>query len=830
MSKPEPIAKPSGVPLRAHRQHVYDETVRILEARPFLAKKYKALTGDDLRFSARRAAWWHDIGKADEVGWQKACRRDHESYRAWRQSSGLDPDKIDASDYRCYEKHCYTTKKNPGGNLLAFARSTGYRHEFESLRQMLRKSAESFSMAEQVAVAAHHRHLSYRVRDQERWETSCGGRFGDVWKTLRNHDRLIFRDEKGKLRIDADEWSVKLLERYRLSGPRSLLQLADTRASRQESGDWLPPIEATSPFPYAFPYKSPRGVQQVIEELWDHQIGMLRAPTGSGKTDAALLWIKHQVESGRADRGVIAMPTRFTANALELNLRASVGETGLYHSSAWYTRFGDTSGMARSNARERHNLARLLISPVTVCTVDHLLIALSGTREDHHAIFFNLAHAAVVFDEVDFYDPFVQANLTVLLDVFRAFGVPVLLMSATLPESSRTLYRVSSSVVEAAEEPRTSRRWLAWGGEAEIQIGMGGKVLLSAGVDAVFRKMLERGTGIIYANTVLRAWRYRRWFEQEGVRKDDLVLYHSRFTEPDKKSIEAKLLNSLGVTAWKKGSARGIAILTQIGEMSVNISAPIMLTEACPWDRLAQRAGRNGRFDMEGDATLYVTLPTRDGAPYCAPYGTLVDRQGWVPSRFFERSVSRMRELLNDGPGDRLAVDAAFFVGEVNDLYPSAPDFSGGAEENRARLYDWMRKAWMIVTPREADEEHGVVEGKWRTRDILPQVTVFVRWPEAEIDDPDDADGSVYRFENWDAYHAFELEYGISIPTYLMAKEQRRKADSRLVQRRVIIGDDYYRKGDPESMTMWHVSRYNDRDGLAWMDDQYGEAEENGIV
>ena len=56
----------------------------------------------------------------------------------------------------------------------------------------------------------------------------------------------------------------------------------------------------------------------------------------------------------------------------------------------------------------------------------------------------------------------------------------------------------------------------------------------------VLDRMIESGTGIVYANTVERAYRYWTWLMDEDNNSDDLpvYLYHSRFTEPDKKLVE----------------------------------------------------------------------------------------------------------------------------------------------------------------------------------------------------------------------------------------------------------------------------------------------------
>src|SRR5690606_9889676 len=104
---------------------------------------------------------------------------------------------------------------------------------------------------------------------------------------------------------------------------------------------------------------------------------------------------------------------------------------------AWFTKFHEevrSGQLKKKDAQKVHEFARLLQTPVTVCTIDHLLIALTLTREDHHLITFNLANSCLVIDEADFYDEFTQANILVLLEILKYWNVPVLLMSASLPD------------------------------------------------------------------------------------------------------------------------------------------------------------------------------------------------------------------------------------------------------------------------------------------------------------------------------------------------------------------------------------------------------------
>lgn len=749
----EPLAKPSGTTLSDHRQHVLEEAERLLGLRPketlglpFLAEKYARLVpGGDLITRVRNAAWFHDKGKEHPL-WQDACRADYDLYRQWRRQHGLAPDGTDPADWDRY----YRERRGNTGPHLMKAR---IRHEIASLQLCARNS---LSLAERIAIAAHHGKLG--ARHEHRWLEDAGGAFAGFWSELQRSNFDAIRSFQGHL-------ERPLLQRYEVAGVRALLQLADTRASRAEAGGVLAPI---TPFQYQWPHKTRRPVQDLALAHAGDWITILRAPTGSGKTDAALLWGQRQVELGRADRVVIAMPTRFTANALAISSEKSLSETGLYHSSAWHTRFGEErrGTPAYEMAQERHRLARLLVTPLTVCTIDHLLLSLTGTKEDHHATFFFLANAAVVLDEVDFYDPFVQHNLTVLLYALRTLQVPVLLMSATVPESARKQYVITSDIRETTKEASGTRRLFRHP-----------PVEHPEDASEILDRMIDMGTGIVYANTVERAYRYWTYLKERASNLP-VFLYHSRFTEPDKKRIEdalvgnedLEILGALGRRAWEARQARGIAVLTQIGEMSINISAPLMLSDLCPWDRLAQRAGRLARFvDLIPEGVLYVADPHRDGALYPAPYGSFEGpTTGWTAGTPLLKTLERIDTLTANGP---IELTPEFLIREVNALYPEPEEPDARARANVSALQQMIRENWMIVPTTEPRDDEADVPGQWRSRDIPPQLTLLV------LDERDVPEGEApLRFESYADFHRLQLECGVTCPHYLAERARKRGA------------------------------------------------------
>lgn len=789
----EPLAKPSGITYREHRQHVFDEAEKLLAGNSFWCKKYRSLTEGDLTKQVKRSVWWHDAGKCHEK-WKTACRKDYNLYQKWRQNMGLPPNEVNSADFKRFEREMCERKISSSPFLM----KAKLRHEFDSLQKAIShyENSDPLSLAEMVAIAAHHGKLG--IKYEKRWRKDGGqasennGPFSKLWDKLYTESKFLIPEDK-------QEWKKKVVERYKIAGVRALLRLADTRASRLESGESVPEIKG---FHYEFAYSEKNGVQKIAEEFAANQmISILRAPTGSGKTDAALLWAQKQVDMGRADRLVVAMPTRFTSNALAMNLDKSnnYSSTGLYHSSAWYNRYGGISSSEKSAARELHKLAQLLVTPITVCTIDHLLLSLTGTKEDHHTTFFFLANSAVVFDEADFYDPFIQANLLVLLETLKIMDVPVLIMSATVPDSSLELYGLtknSDKILDVpAEEKSSSTRSIVWRGSAETP----------EDVEGILKGMLRQRVGIIYANTVERAYAYYDWFRnqlKQGGPKP--ILYHSRFTEPHKKDIEQNLIKALGKDAWYNDNAEGIAILTQIGEMSVNISAPTMLSDVCPWDRLAQRAGRLDRFGLSSSGgVLYVVEPTKNGKTYPAPYGELQRETGWVPAEAFTKTFNELKIYFDEVPQ---RITAQKFVECVNELYPTKSEFESKVKQNRDKLKRLMRTNWMIVSGQYTDEEDSSVSVEWKSRDIPAHETVFVSLPETA--EGYQLEKDVYPFSNWDDFRSYQLEFGISCPIYII--EQAKKL-GQLLPLNYQIGDD------DESKVLWTtaIGIYQADSGLA---------------
>ncbi|WP_069658383.1 CRISPR-associated helicase Cas3' [Arcticibacter eurypsychrophilus] len=710
------LGKPSGISLKDHTQNVIDEGKYLMSCLINTNKKYLNRTGKELSRRIKGACQFHDEGKK-ESKWQEACQKDHDNFVKW-QLGNLG---------KSFEDYTIV-KRDEAGQYL---RNSGIRHEIFSL---ILHGKSKFSNPVQVAIAAHHAKLNHK--HEERWIKKNGISGKENWK-----EGIVlwkyFTSLEGL--VSLSDFKDTIAKFYEYSGVRSYLQIADHRASAKESNNPYPSIDA---FHYSFNKNwTKRPVQEIVDKHWEDMLMLLRAPTGAGKTDAALLWASKQIENGRAERLVIAMPTRFASNALAINTASSLSNTGLYHSSAWFNRFHkkvQNREIKQKDAKKEHELARLILTPVTVCTIDHLMMAMTLSREDQHTILFNLANSCVVIDEADFYDEFTQANILVLLEFLNLLDVPVMIMSASLPESSLEMYRKSGYKIDAIredifeiEKPRCaikSKREYSKVNELS---------------DLLERCILE-GKAIIYVNTVARAIEFYEWFKKKKI---DVILYHSRFTEPDKLAKEEYLIEHLGKEAWQNGTAKGIAILTQIGEMSVNISADIMISEICPIDRLVQRAGRLCRFNSNRIGELYVIIPQKDDILYPAPYGTFIQKKGWEPIESFTQTLNLL-EIKSYSPKN--------FIDLVNNVYPTFKHFSTKSELNAKNL-KWLFLYNWVIGSKEIPHEDENDTSFWKSRDIVNSSTVYVTKPESN-------------YSYWSDLQAFKCEFSIELPKYLIEK------------------------------------------------------------
>jgi len=679
--------------LYEHTDNVYNEFKKLLTYRKYVFSKYSNRTGiplDIVQEELMYSILLHDYGKCNEK-WQNHCKV---------------------------------------GNLI----NVGIRHEFiyliktlDMLRKLYKKYDESESYLTLIKeyqriiipIVTHHSKLSERHKDSlVKTESNliADRNYVKFKKDVSNSHRIssindsyfidAFKRYEALLISDCDNIMSIYDKWYNIALGRYFVQLADKRASAKEVGSYVTDMSLN------FDYKenntwSLRNLQKKVTESIDDRIKLFRAPTGSGKTLACIIWANEMIKSGRADRLIIAMPTKFTSNALAKTVKSyGFDDVTAHHSNYKIDRYISNDYNVSDFIHSRN-----IESSVTICTIDHILNSLTLGNEGHHARLLNISNSCIVIDESDFYDSFVNANILKLLNFTYKFNVPVILMSATLPNAyvkfieDGTLYEDISIIDDESDLER-------------LRVDIKSIIDYNEVADELL-KIVDKETAIIYCNTIKRSVEVYNILKEISTRTD-IVLYHSRYKECDKNRIEDKIIKLLGEDAHRNGDAHGIVVMTQIGELSINISSDYILSELCPIDRMIQRFGRGCRFDKGICDVVVFEDNNQDSKPF--PY---VDQDGKEPNEAYRKT----KLILNIGQ-----LNGRDYLNLVNNVYDEFT-LDKKSIDNSKKLDDEF-KSNLILNPNyeEDNENSNNLQSRWRCRDIIPQGKLYIGEPPDKFD------------------------------------------------------------------------------------------------
>lgn len=339
----------------------------------------------------------------------------------------------------------------------------------------------------------------------------------------------------------------------------------------------------------------PRNFQVRVAEA-KSSVALVRAGCGTGKTVAAYLWAARRA-SGR--KLLFCYPTTGTATegfadyALDSTLardlvhsRATVDLARL-RSRQWavYENADDDPDDASRRWAGVAGALRLWWPSLTVCTADTVLGLLHNYRSALFA-FPALVGAAFVFDEVHQYDRLMFASLCRFIEEFP--GAPILVMTASLAADRRER-------LERAAAGRGERLDII-DGPGELETGKRYEIQLStpeSAVGAVVETIGEGGRVLWVCNTVDGCVDAGRSLAQQGVA--DVLLYHSRFRYEDRAQRHEEVMEG-----FRSTSGPAIAVTTQVCEVSLDLSADLLVSEIAAAPAMVQRLGRlNRRFDPE---------------------------------------------------------------------------------------------------------------------------------------------------------------------------------------------------------------------------------------
>ena len=367
-------------------------------------------------------------------------------------------------------------------------------------------------------------------------------------------------------------------------------------------------------------------VHQLAAECTPNSL-ILTAPTGSGKTEAALLWAARLCsERGGLARIFYVLPYQASMNAMRQRLEPvfGSGRVGLVHARSLLALYrlllehDYEPQRARALALHARDLAELNYPPVRVLSPYQMLKPMYRIK-GYEAQLSDCTEAAIVLDEIHAYD---ARRLGMILGMVSYLqeqcGAFFCVMSATLPAVVREcLHEALGGPSEIYASQDTYARF-----RRHRICMLDGELLEEKNLSRVLCEA-ERGNSVLVVCTwVDRAQQAYAWL-RERIRSNGLrvELLHGRFNMRDRSAKE-------GLVRHRPVGGL-ILVATQVVEVSLDVDFDTIYSEPAPLEALLQRFGRVNRRNTRGQLVpVHVFREPRDGQKIYIP--EMVERSAWV--------------------------------------------------------------------------------------------------------------------------------------------------------------------------------------------------------
>ncbi len=402
--------------------------------------------------------------------------------------------------------------------------------------------------------------------------------------------------------------------------------------SRKED---IPNYQTLFGLPHPYPFQ--QAVLEVALSIDQPGLMIIEAPMGSGKTEAALIAADVFTKKAQSGGVFVGLPTQATANGLlkrfknwaEKETDSMIATFMLSHGAATLNPiFQKMSRTESLRDEDRDKTGKLIIHPwmkenrlglfsdFVIGTIDQALMMALDYRYTtlRHA---GLAGKTLILDEIHAYDAYTSSFLTTLLIWMGIYKVPVILLSATLPQEKRKAFikaylkgvnemqKVKNSLNfdHSLAYPRitwtnglnvVTKDDLGWKETRQIQVLK--EAIDDGQANEVIKKHLEEhlsqgGCAGIVVHTIPKAQDLSEYLQKEMPTYKVLTI-HSAYKRQDREKIENDLLELLGKDSTPEQRDKLIVVGTQVIEQSLDIDFDFMISELAPVDLILQRMGR----------------------------------------------------------------------------------------------------------------------------------------------------------------------------------------------------------------------------------------------
>ena len=475
------------------------------------------------------------------------------------------------------------------------------------------------------------------------------------------------------------------------------------------------------------------------------------APTGEGKTEAALIAAEKLGAASGRHGFYFAMPTVATAEGLHQRISDYIQRTtpddrsetlrrvhsqAILHDQPEAVAVSDDLDAVRASSRWLRGTRKTMLAPYGVGTIDQVL--LGALKAKHSPVrMLGASLGCLIVDEAHALDPYMRRLLIRALEWLAALGTPVVVLSATMPKNRIaelvTAYQKGANGGKAAVEPVPEMgypMWVAWtaGGWShsprieprstwQVRFGIeecpGGNLTNRIAQLAVG----ENGCVLVVRSTVRAAqetYEAVRALDSTLVPGESVEIIHSRMPQGTRRTRSETMLRNFGSDTDNRPE-RMVLVATQVVEQSFDVDFDVLITDPAPVSALIQRAGRVWRHREHPEGWQ---VPVR----VVWPLNT--DSQPRVSSPIYSKADMMGSHTCLTGNGDELIIDVP---GDVPGLVNRADAETGDRFEFDSDRADEAEEA-ILAHLVGADQDMSVAENwaiphPWNKNNPLNQLT-----------------------------------------------------------------------------------------------------------
>lgn len=518
-----------------------------------------------------------------------------------------------------------------------------------------------------------------------------------IWinKLLQNYNLSIGRIDPTLPRdliLDYKLHSIKLRDDTFM---QTLLLAGGFKQCDHLSSAFLTTIEEINDLDFSFLSRKRSTLQSKGFDFYAHQIeasqqignAILTAPTGSGKTETAMLWLQKQRQVGGQGRVFYILPFTASINAMYERMEKEFGsrdKVGLLHGKlAEYLECLIERENPTVSAEEKHLYSqkikenyKTIVTPVKIVTPFQLLKNIFGLKGFEKGIF-EWVGACFIFDEIHAYSPDIFAQIIVLIQFATKYlNVKVFIMTATLPTFYKNILKEalgSHTEISAKDEL--------------YEIFTRHRIVLQDGLLSdnliIIQNDLDSGKKVlVVCNSIEQSQNVYRQLQSTAK-----VLLHSRFNAFDRNMKEQQL----------NDESINLLVGTQAIEVSLDIDYDIIYTEPAPIDALIQRFGRVNRKREKGICSCVVFKERNKIDSYIYKNKDVIDRTmqalGWFSECIREKELQKAIDYVypNWSEKDKEDFEITYFAlsDSIERLSPFF--YSKNSEESFYKQFDGVK-------------------------------------------------------------------------------------------------------------------------------------------